>query len=836
MAQILKDLRYALRQCRKAPGFALTTVLTLALGIGATTAIFSVVDGVLLQPLAYRESNQLVAVWERVPYLEKLVPYIGPNPRHALLWRQSQTAFSDLSIVNEGTTGVALAGDHPRYVGRVVAEPNLLSLLGTQPTLGRDFRPDEGAKGSNDRVLISWSLWHDLFAASPDVLGKTLQVGGVPMTVIGVLPNGFYFPRGNELTASPAPQQTPAVDVLVPNQITPANFGWNGDYGNFAVLGRLRPGITPAAAQAQLNGITSAMVHGAPAGQFEPGTRGTPTTLVQPMKQVIVGRARTGLFVLLAAVVSVLLIACINLANAQLARILARNREAALRTALGASPWSLVRASVLESLVLALLGDGLGLLLARAAIQRSSAFIHVAIPRAANIAIDPVVLAVSLACTFAATVLFGALPALSYFRVRPQAALAGTGRSAGSTGATTLRRLLIGAQVLACTALLLVTSLFARNLLHLFTQDQGFSTGGTVVADIRLQGKSFTDPVIASLHDAVLDRLRTLPGVTSAALVSSILASGQSWVDGVNPVGVEKQQASLAQYRWVSPDYFTTVRQRIVAGRALDARDRVPVPVDTDAGNNAPLNPNAPPTAAVLSQSTAAAIWPNQDPLGRLFLRDIHRYRVVGIAADARTNSPHEQPESMVFLPYWDNPPARAFYLVHGTGDPALLAPAVRQAIWSYNPSITIADVRPLDTIFADALAPERLQTMLLAAFGIAALLLALLGIYATLNYSIGRRTQEIGIRMALGASRENVYLLTLREVATPIAAGLVAGWLVSLAVIRIARSLLESTSSANFSSIAAVFGILLATTACATYFPCRRASRLQPMDALRTE
>ncbi len=831
MAHLLQDFRYALRQMRKAPGFALTAILTLAVGIGSTTAIFSFVDGVLLQPLAYRDSGQLTVIWERVPFLESMSPFVGPNPRHVLRWRQSQTSFSGLALVNEGTTGVTLTGDHPRYVGRVLVEPSLLSLLGVQPLLGRDFLPGEGLKGHDDRVLISWTLWQQMFNGMPGVLGQPLQVGGTPMTVIGVLPNDFYFPKRNELAAFGTAGQSPSIDILVPRQVAAADFGWNSDYGNFAAIGRLRPGVSIVAAQAQLDAISNILVHEAPANQFAPGPKAPLSTFVQPLKQSVVGRASAGLYLLLAAVFSVLLIACINLANAQLARVLARDKEAALRTALGASAGNLIQASLIESLLLALTGAALGILLAHAVVQRFAAFVHVAIPRAANIRLNPTVLTLSVACTVGAIVLFGLLPALHYLRVRPQAALGSAGRAAGTIGSTTLRRALIAAQMLACTALLLLTTLFAHNLVQLLHGANGFSTGGTVQATVRLQGKAFSDSARAAFSDAMLDRLGHLPGVTSAALVSSMLGEGELWGDEVRAAGAPSEQGQLAQLRWVSPAYFRTVDQHILAGRALNEGDRIPV-TDSDA----PSVANAPPTAAVLSESLAAALWPGSNALGRTFVRHDRNYHVVGIAAGARTNSPHEAPGSMAFLPYWDNPPYQPFFLVHGTADPAALDPAIRAAIWQQNPAVIIADVRPFDATLADTLAPERLQTTLLAGFGIAALLLALLGVYSTLNYSIGRRLQEFGIRMALGATRGNIYRITFQQVALPIAAGIVGGWILSLAIARAVRSLLQDAPTGSPLLTLAILATLVLAAVLAAFFPCRRAAQLEPMNALRSE
>lgn len=546
MANLVQDLRYALRQIRKSPGFAITAVLTLALGIGATAAIFSFVDGVLLKPLAYRQSGQLVVVWEHVRFLETLFPYTGPNPRHVMAWQEGQTNFSGISMVNQGATGISLSGDHPRYVGRVAAEPNLLRILGVQPMLGRDFLPEDGSKGRDDRVIVSWSLWQSLFGGSAAVLGKTLWVGKKPMQVVGVLPKAFYFPKANELTASPIAQQAPAVEVLTPAVLDPSDYGWNSDYGNWVAIGRLKPGKTLTAAQAQLNRLSVNFLRQAPPGELDGPVEGAVLTLIQPMKEAIVGKTSRALSLLFAAVLSVLLIACMNLANAQLARVMAREREAALRAALGASAWGLVQASLLETLLLSLAGGTLGVLLAELAVHHFAGFLHVAIPRAETVSVNGPVLLAALVCTAGATMLFGALPALRYLRARPQTALQGVGRASGSAGNTMLRRWLVCGQVLACTALLLLTALFAKSLLRLLHGDKGFSTSNTVVASVREQGESYTDAKRAGFDDAVLDRLRQLPGVESAALVSSILSQGQTWLDGVHRTDGPSKQSNLA--------------------------------------------------------------------------------------------------------------------------------------------------------------------------------------------------------------------------------------------------------------------------------------------------
>ena len=815
MNNLKQDLRYALRQLRKSPGFTLTAILTLALGIGATTAIFSVVDGVLLKPLPYRDSGRLVVVWEKVRFLEKLIPHVGPNPRHVQTWEQRSTVFSDFSLLRQASAGVSVGVDHPRFVGTLTAQPNLLDVLGVQPVLGRNFLPEEAVKGHEDVAIISWRLWQDLFLGDPRVIGRTLQIAGVPHQVVGVLPQNFYFPRANELSPQPEAQETPETEVVAPLVMDFNNLGMNSDYGNYAALGHLKPGITPAHAQAQLNAISNDIARQIPPDQLYGSMQGALSTYVQPLKEVLVGRTTRSLWLLFAAVLSVLLIACVNLANAQLARFVGRDREAALRSALGASAWSLLQSSLAEVCLLSAAGGVLGVLLAVEAVHRFSSFAHVALPRTGNLTVNPAVLALSVVLTVGATVLFGALPALRLLRIRPQEALQGAGRSSGSRRGSLLRRWLIGAQIFACTTLLLVTGLFAKSLAHLLRSDMGYKTAHIVVADVYLQGDQFTDEKRIGFDDGVLDRLRTLPGVQSAALTSMMLLEGEQWINGVNRT--DKDYSVLANYRWISPDYFATLQQRILEGRPLNVHDRT-------AKN------------AVISEATARAAWPEESALGRQFSRNGDTFTVVGIAADAHDTSLHTAPVNMVYLPYWDLKPRSNYFLVRSTEDTSLLADAVRKTIWSYDPEVTIARVHTLDSQVRDSLAPERLETMLLAGFGGAALLLALLGVYGMLSYSVEVRTQEIGIRMALGASRRNVYATTLKEIVTPVALGLWLGWMASFEIGKSVAALLYGTDANDPGVALAVISAFALAAAAAAFVPCRRATRVDPMVALRME
>jgi predicted permease len=818
MHSILQDLRYGLRQLRKSPTFTLTAILTLALGIGATTTLFSVVDAVLLKPLAYRDSGHLVVIWERVHYLEKLFPYTGANPRHEDIWRRQSTAFSDMTLLQQGSTGVSLDNnDHPRLVGRIVAQPNLLDILGTQPALGRNFLPEESVEGREKVAIISHRLWQSLFNSDSSITGKSILIAGTPYQVVGVLPQDFYFPKANELSPSPVPIQFPDNEILTPLAIDPAkNFGWNSDYGNYIALGRLKPGVSIAQATENLNTVDDYIEHQAPPNEFSAPLKGALAVYVQPMKEVLVGRTSTRLWLLMAAVLSVLLIACINLANAQLARFVHRDREAAVRSALGASTAHLLQSALAEVLLLSFAGGALGIALASFAVHRFAGYAALAIPRTTTITLNPTVLALSVLLTVGACILFGVLPALRVLHIRPQQALQSGSRSSGSRLSNVLLRSLVGAQVFACTTLLLVAGLLAKSLIHLSTFDRGFSTDHVVAADVFLQGKTFSDDKTrAAFDDGVLPKLRSLPGVRSVSLVNRMLLTGESWIDGVNPIGQANRKA-LANYRWIGPDYFTTIQQHILEGRAIDEHDRDQ-------------------KSAVISQATANAVWPGQSAIGRQFTRN-ETITVVGVVADAHNNTLRAEPVNMVYLPYWDNPPYATYFLIRSSQEPTQLIDSVRSTIWSYNPNVTIARIHTLNDQLTDSLAPEHLETGIFLAFGAAALLLALLGIYGTLSYSVEARTQEVGIRMALGATRENIYTLMLGTIVAPVAIGLVLGCIASQTLGQSLRALLYGTTPTDPTIILTVVVLFAGAAVAATALPCRRASRIEPMQALRTE
>ena len=803
---IFRELRYAARTLRKSPGFAATAFLTLALGIGASTAVFTVVDSVLLKPLAFHESGRLVACWEHVRFLGANA--VGPNPRDADVWRQRATAFSGLTFFQNADMGLTLGAEHPRLTSAVVALPNLFDILQVHALAGRTFIPENGIEGHDNVAVLTYPMWQELFHGDAGVIGATIRVGDVSRQVVGVLPANFHFPSGNASRPDPA--------IFIPMALKITGFPWNGNYGNWIVLGRLNPGVTIEQASAQLNTI-QAQIIADPAwpGDRRPGALGAS---VQSMQEAIVGDSQTAMWLLMAAVLGLMLIACLNLANAQLGRALVRSRESAVRTALGAAKWRLMWSVLAENLFLAVLGGAAGILLAKASLSLFLRYTPVGLPRLSEIHLNLSVLAFSILLIFGASLLSALLPAVRVLTFDPQASLQlSTSRSFGTRHGNRLRRWLIGLQVAGCTALLLVTGLFSKSLLHLLTEDKGFDTSEVAVAEVRLTPEGYGESQ-SRVHfdDAVLANLRGIRGVQSAAMVSAMPLGGESWVEFANRVDKPGSQAPLINLRWVSPGYFEATRQRLVAGRFFEERDR-------NLSN------------VVLSEGEAKALWGSDDPIGGQVEIESRTFTVIGVVADSRSTSLKTPPVRMAYVHYIDRPPFATYFLVRGPNAGGLLS-AMREVIWKYDPEVTIARVKTLGAQLTDSLATERFETFVLLSFGAAALLLAMLGIYGVLNYSVVSRKQEIGVRMALGATRAKVYALTFAEAGTPVFAGVIAGFVASLLAGRAIQSLLYGTRAVDPSVILIVTTLFLLSATAAAFLPARRAASVDPMEALRSE
>lgn len=813
---LMQDFRYGLRNLCKSPGFALTAFLTLALGIGASTAVFTVVDSVLLKPLGYGDSGRLTAVWERVRALSG--DPLGPNPRHVEVWQKRTGSFESLTYLRHVAWGLSVGNGHPRLTGAVVCLPNLFEVLRVQPLIGRAAAEEAEVRGHN-LAILTYPLWQSLFHGDPGVIGKTIVLNDTPREVIGVLPPDFHFPNANGLRAMRSRQQrseAPEPAVFLPVIQNLSQFTWDGNYGNWICLGRLRRGVTTRQAEAELDAMQTQLLRDMPgARDRRPGAL---LAAVQPMQEAIVGNARTGLWLLMAAVMGVLLIACLNLANAQLGRALARSREAAMRMALGAGRWRLLWSALAENLVLAAAGGAAGILLAMAGLRLFKNYSRLDLARPAEVHLNGSVLLFSMAVTLGASLLCGVLPAIRLMRADPQTALRGNQSRAAGRQSHAVRQWLIGLQVFGCTALLLVTGLFSKSLLHLLRQEQGFETSGVAVAEVMLPtGANRNDQSRLTFDDGVLENIRAIPGVQAAGLVSAMPLEGESWIEPLRRMDRPELETPLVNVRFVSAGYFEALRERLIAGRFFTEHDGTQ-------------------RSVVVSEGEAKAVWGAESPVGQQVRLLGRAYTVVGVVADSRNTSLKSGPPCMAYAYYRTQPQYSTYFLARSNQPAAAFLPEMREAIWKYNPEATVARVKTLDAQRADSVATERFQTEVLAAFGIAALFLAMLGIYGVLSYSVTTRRQEIGVRMALGAKRSSVYALTFGEAGVPVVGGIVAGLGASVAAGRTIRDLLFGVQVIEPAVVGMVVALFLAAAVVAAYVPARRAASVDPMDALRAE
>ena len=825
MHAFLQDIRQAVRQLRKSPGFSLTALATLALGIGAVTSVFSVVHAVLLNPFAFRNPDQLVIVRETVQEIESTGHVVPVNYLHYERLRAGTKTLEDAAIFQDFGASVAIDADHPHILGGLKVAPSFFSILGVQPILGRAFTPEEATDGHNQVVMLSYETWQRLFHGDVAVLGHTLRVGGEPQTIIGVLPASFRFPSvalGPDFPAN-ADKGGGARTYEIFNPFVPYAWDKSNDIFNYdySVLARLKPGVTLAQARAELDGLQKAHTL----------TAHLPVHLgiaIQPFAQDITGGVSTALWLLFAAVGAVLLIACVNLANLQLARAVSRERETAVRSALGASKARLLQSRFAESLVLAVFGGAAGTFLAELGVRLFVTVAPANIPRIQEVHVDWPVLLFAAGLSVITAILFGTLPALRSLRVQPQQAMQNTtARAANPREGAATRNLLVAAEVACTIVLLIVAALVIRSFAHVLNQARGFDSSHVTVAQVDLfsppYGQSqpnFRGAQIAFIERA-LDSLRQIPGVQSVAMTSVMPLTGDYWVDGIvrpdHPL--PPAQEPKVNIRWVSPDYFSVMQVPVIAGRSLTSADKDH------------------PDRAVISQAAARAAWPGEDPIGKQFNDPTGQAKitVVGVVADTRTNG-LKQVASMVYLPFWNFPPWQVSFLVRSSLPTATLAPAMRREIWNVDPEVAIPALKSMDAQISDSVALERFQTLLLASFGVAALLLALLGIYGVLSYSMQLREQEMGIRIALGADRSNLVRLVMRQAAYPVAGGLFAGLALAMLATRAVESLLYQTKPADPLAMLASCTLLLLTAFLAVLIPALRAANADPARMLRAE
>jgi predicted permease len=792
---IAQDLRYAGRAIAKTPGFAATAVLSLAIGIGANTAIFSLVNGVLLQPLGFAEPNRVYAVRE-------LAPTIAPvNPMHLLEWGSRCPSLEAVALMRSGRGQLSGGGD-PISVRGARVSYNLLELLGVRPLLGRSFLAVEASEGDDRAVLIAESLWRSRFNAAPSLVGTSILIDGEPHHVVGIVPDWFRLPYVGTADVR--------FEIIRPLVLSAAERMRSTGNFNYAAVVRVKRDVDAGRALAEMNAVVA---------QIAPRPAGTASlkAVLIPVHQLVTERARVSLWMLAAAVGSVLLIVCMNLANLLLSRIAGRSREAAIRTALGASRARQFRLILTESVLLATAGGLLGILSAAWAIRVLVATSSLDIPRLHEVRPDGTVLLFCLGLTLFTGLLFGVIPAWRFTRSDPQASLrAGSHTITEPRSGFRLRAILIGLEVGASAVLLIVTALLTTSVFRLSRVDKGFEVDHLLTFDIDLTDRRYADAARRQMFfDRVLGRFGASAGVEASGMITQLPTRGETWND---PIYLEGGVHYPVNNRYASPGYFSAMKIGVQLGRAFDERDR---------GRG----------VAVLSEKAARLLWPGDDnPVGRQFMGEDDKPKtLVGIVTDVRATLPLAAPAT-AYYPYWQRVPGEATFVIRTADDPNGAIGLAREAVRGEDSQLPLQDVRTMEQVVDVSLAPRRFQATLMIAFAACALLVASLGIYGVVSYAVTRRRNEMGIRMALGASRSGLLSLVVRQSMTPVIVGLAGGIAGVLLVGQAIRGLLFGIQPTDPLTITGVVALLLVVGAGACVVPASRAARADPVSALRTE
>jgi len=814
---LLKDLRFGARMLSKNPGFYAIASLTLALGIGATTSIFSVVNAVLLRPLPWAEPDRLVWVWGTNPTND--IPQEAASMPDFIDWQAQNTVFESMAGFVRTRPTVATDTGPELLVDNVVT-PDYFTVLKTPPALGRLFVADDAVVGKNRVAVVSHALWQRRFGGDPGVLEKSIKIQGREHAIIGVLPQGFESLR----TAEREPTEVWRPLVIDPNRMTRRN-----DF--LGVIARLKPGVAIEQAQAELDTIMARLA------QQYPDTNRNWSALVIPLHDRLVGGARPALMILLGAVGFLLLLVCANVANLLLARASGRTKEIAIRTALGATRWQLVRQLLTESTLLALIGGVVGVLLALWGLDVLSRLGPQEVHGIDAVRLDASVLTFALGITLATGLIFGILPALLSAASQPGESLKGGGRGMGAGFAgRRLRDMLVVSEVAVALLLLVGAALMIRSLVRLQSIDPGFRTEGLLTATVNLPRAIYPeDHQVRTFYGALFDRLAALPGVATVAGagdlphdVGSFLAFS---VEGRPPVpdGVVQD----ATWTYVTPGYFEALGVPLVRGRFLSTTDLPPL---------GPADPNAPPgpMAAVVSAAFVKRWFPNEDPIGkRITLADPSAGRwmtIVGIVGDTRNLALDKEPYPEIYQAFSQVTSPRLILLLKTGGNPEALAGAVRAAVHDLDKDLPVASLMPLTDHLAASLAARRFNMLLLTLFAAVALILAAVGIYGVISYGVARRVHEIGVRMALGAQPKDVIRLIARQGFGLTLAGVAAGLLLAFGLTRLLSSLLFDISATDPVTFALTAVILALVAVPATWIPARRATRVDPLVALRLE
>jgi predicted permease len=802
MDELKQDLTYALRALRSAPGFALVALLTLALGIGANTAIFSVVRGVLLSPLPFPDADRVVRVWHTNQSENDLKSRVSePDYKE---WVAASKRFTTMGAYwySPGGSGADLTGSGaPERIEGAYVTPGFFETLRPRTLLGRTLRAEEGVEGNDHFIVLSYGLWRRRFGTDPGILGRALQIDGVPFTVVGVMPPSFTFPGDR-------------IDYWMPLSVMgPDAIGRQRGSRFLDVIGRLAPGATIQQAHDELASVSRLTA------EREEDARGWTDVTMLPVREALVGEVRRPLVVLLGAVAFVLLITCVNLAGLLLARATARQRELAVRSALGAGRGRILRQLVTESLVLALLGGALGVGLAWVAVRALAAFGAAELPRAAEIRIDGLVLTYAFAVSTLSGLVFGLLPAIRATSRNLQGVLrAGSRGSVGNAGHR-LRAALVVSEVALAVILVVGAGLATKSFGRLLDVNPGFNPKNVLAVRLGIPYERYGDRVPA-YYQSLLDRIAAVPGVEAVGSAKDfpLRGTGELWGATV-PASAngEGDRAIRLPVLHVSADYFRAMGIPLRAGRTFTTADRG----------------DAPPVF-IVNETFAKRYFPNVSAVGQVLRMGKRAIQIVGVVGDVRQKSLTEPAEPYAYIHYLQNMRAGMSIAVRTAGDPLRYINAVRDAIWSVDRDQTITKVEAMSALVGDTVARPRLLAALLVLFGVMGLTLGALGIYGVLAYAVSQRRQEIGVRVALGASPRSVLRLVVGQGMALAIGGVIAGVLGALVLTRVMAAVLYEVRTTDPATFATVVVVLLGAAFVASVLPALRALRIDPVQALR--
>jgi putative ABC transport system permease protein len=821
MQTLWQDVRYGLRMLAKNPGFTIIAVLTLALGIGANTAIFSVVNAVLLRPLPFKEPDRLVDIWHTPPQASfPGIPTFAVSPANFLDWRGRSQAFEGMSAYGFGRYTLTGTG-HPEALQMVAATNGFFSILRAQPMLGRTFFSEEDSPGHDQEVILSYKFWGSRFNGDRNVIGKTMSLNDRTFTIVGVMDQDFEFP----ISTDPADRP----QLWKPLSWTDRERAVRDNH-NYAVIARLKSGVTLQQARAELDSISNQL-----ALQYPGDNKGWGATAI-PLRDDLVGDVRPALLMLLGAVALVLFIACANVTNLLLAKAMSRRKEVAIRVAMGASRYRLLQQAIAETVLLGLAGGALGLIFANYGVLLIVKFLVQRLPRSTEIGLDVWVLAFALGVSLFTGIAVGLLSAWRLAKNEVNESLKqGLGRTSSDSGGTRTRGILVVSEIALSMMLLIGAGLLIRSLSMLREVNPGFDPRNVLTLDIAIPSTKFSEPIQqVAYFDRVLNQVRTVPGVQSAGLIDNLPLNMEG---SHQPVSVEGQPVvSMADQpevdvRLISPGYLSAMHIALLSGRDIDPSDL-----------------QGRPGAVLISQSMAKMFWPNANPVGKhltlYFTRDMPRV-IVGVVADVKLDALSEmRPVPTLYTPLaqLSSPTGESWHsfgmslAVRTNGDPLNAAPMITHAIRDVDVEVPMLNVRTMDESVSASLSPQRFTMLLLAAFAGTALLLAGAGIYGVMAYMVTRRTREIGVRVALGAAAGDVLKLVIGQGLWTTAVGVVIGVAGSLALTRTMQSLLFGVSATDPLTLVEVVILLAAVSCLASWIPARRATKVDPLVALRYE